>query len=153
LVRRLEPWHANAGKRLVKSPRVYVRDSGIAHTLLGLATLNDVLGHPVAGASWEGFVIETLIAAAPAGTVSAFYRTAEGAEIDLVLTLPGQRIWAIEIKRSMTPKVEKGFHIACGDLAPQRRFVVYPGREAFPLSADTQAIPLQELGRLLLGEA
>jgi predicted AAA+ superfamily ATPase len=153
LVRRLEPWHANAGKRLVKSPRVYVRDSGIAHTLLGLATLNDVLGHPVAGASWEGFVIETLIAAAPAGTVSAFYRTAAGAEIDLVLTLPGQRIWAIEIKRSMTPKVEKGFHIACGDLAPQRRFVVYPGREAFPLSADTQAIPLQELGRLLLGEA
>ncbi|MGV2184527.1 DUF4143 domain-containing protein [Rhizobium rhizogenes] len=79
LVRRLEPWHANVGKRLVKSPRVYVRDSGITHTLLGLTTQKDLLGHPVVGASWEGFVIETLIAAAPAGTESNFYRTSAGA--------------------------------------------------------------------------
>ncbi|MER9576188.1 ATP-binding protein [Mesorhizobium sp. M0189] len=95
LVRRLEPWHVNVGKRLVKSPRVYVRDSGITHALLGLATQEDVLGHPVAGASWEGFVIETLTAAAPAGTLSNFYRTTAGAEIDLLLTLPGQRLWAM----------------------------------------------------------
>jgi predicted AAA+ superfamily ATPase len=150
LVRRLEPWHANTGKRLVKSPRVYVRDSGLAHTLLGLATLEDVLGHPVAGASWEGFVIETLIAAAPEGSRANFYRTSAGAEIDLVLTLPGGRRWAIEIKRSLTPKVERGFHSACEDLAPEQRFVVYPGDEAYPLKDDIQVIGLPALGRRLL---
>lgn len=108
-VRRLEPWHSNAGKRLVKSPRVYVRDSGITHTLLGLATLEQVLGHPVAGASWEGFVIETLSAAAPYASHLSFYRTAAGAEIDLLITPPGARPSAIEIKRSLAPKVGKGF--------------------------------------------
>ncbi len=119
LVRRLEPWHANVGKRLVKSPRIYVRDSGITHTLLGLATLEDVLGHPVAGGSWEGFVMETLVAAAPEGTHSNFYRTSAGAEIDLLLTLPGRKPWAIEIKRSLAPKVERGFYLACEDLNPR----------------------------------
>ncbi|MEO9338739.1 DUF4143 domain-containing protein [Mesorhizobium sp. SB112] len=149
LVRRLEPWHANIGKRLVKSPLIYVRDSGIVHTLLGLTTQEDVLGHPVAGASWEGFVIETLIAAAPSGTQSNFYRTAAGAEIDLLLTLPERRPWAIEIKRSLSPKVEKGFHQACADLDPERRFVVYPGVESFPLKDDVEAISLPALGRKL----
>lgn len=153
LVRRLEPWHSNAGKRLVKSPRVYVRDSGITHALLGLPTLNDVLGHPVAGASWEGFVIETLMATAPAGTQSNFYRTAAGAEIDLLLTLPEQRLWAVEIKRSLAPKVEKGFHQACEDLKPERRIVVFPGSESFPLKHDVEVMPLQKLGRALLEEA
>ncbi|RWB51053.1 ATP-binding protein [Mesorhizobium sp.] len=153
LVRRLEPWHANIGKRLVKSPRVYVRDSGIAHALLGLATQEDVLGHPVAGASWEGFVIETLAAIAPAGTQSHFYRSAAGAEIDLLLTLPRQRLWAIEIKRSLTPKVERGFYQACEDLSPQRRIVVYPGSERFPLQHGVEAMPMQAVGRALLGEA
>lgn len=150
LVRRLEPWHANTGKRLVKSPRVYVRDSGLTHTLLGLATQEDVLGHPVAGASWEGFVIETLIAAAPEGTRANFYRTSAGAEIDLVLTLPGGKLWAIEIKRSLTPKLERGFHHACEDLAPEQRFVVYPGEEAYPLKDDILSTPVQVLGRKLL---
>lgn len=153
LVRRLEPWHANIGKRLVKSPRVYVRDSGITHALLGLATQEEVLGHPVAGASWEGFVIETLTATAPAGTQCNFYRTAAGAEIDLLLTLPGQRPWAIEIKRSLMPKVERGFYQACEDLAPQRRIVVFPGSEHFPLQHGVEAMPLQEVGRELLAEA
>lgn len=152
LVRRLEPWHANTGKRLVKSPRVYVRDSGLTHTLLGLATVEDVLAHPVAGASWEGFVIETLIAAAPEGSRANFYRTSAGAEIDLVLTLPGGRRWAIEIKRSLTPKVERGFHSACEDLAPEQRFVVYPGDEAYPIKDDIQVIALPALGRRLLDE-
>lgn len=150
LVRRLEPWHANIGKRLVKSPRIYVRDSGITHALLGLSTQEDLLGHPVAGASWEGFVIETLIAAAPTGTQSNFYRTAAGAEIDLLLTLPGARPWAIEIKRSLTPKLEKGFYMACEDLDPARRIVVYPGQDAFPLKNDVEALPLVLLGRTLL---
>lgn len=143
LVRRLEPWHANAGKRLVKSPRIYVRDSGLVHTLLGLATLEDVLGHPVAGASWEGFVIETMIAAAPDGTQANFYRTAAGAEIDLLLTLPGGGLWAIEIKRSLTPTVGRGFHQACADLKPERRVVIYPGSESYPLREGIEVTPLQ----------
>lgn len=153
LVRRLQPWHANVGKRLVKSPRVFVRDSGITHSLLGLTTQEDVLGHPVAGTSWEGFVIETLAATAPAGTQACFYRTAAGAEIDLLLALPHQRLWAIEIKRSLTPKVERGFHQACEDLAPERRILVFPGSERFPLPHGVEAMPLQDVGRELLGEA
>ncbi len=142
LVRRLEPWHGNGSKRLVKSPRVYVRDSGLVHNLLGLTTLDDILGHPVAGASWEGFVIETMIAAAPEGSTANFYRTAAGAEIDLLLTLPGGALWAIEIKRSLAPKVERGFYSACEDLKPQRKIVIYPGAEAFPLKEGVEAMPL-----------
>jgi predicted AAA+ superfamily ATPase len=150
LVRRLEPWHSNIGKRLVKSPRIYVRDSGITHTLLGLSTQEELLGHPVAGASWEGFVIETLIAAAPVGTLNNFYRTAAGAEIDLLLTPPGDRPWAIEIKRSMTPKVEKGFYLACEDIEPARRIVVYPGTEIFPLKESVSAMALKSAAQALL---
>ncbi len=153
LVRRLPPWHANTGKRLVKSPRVYVRDSGIVHTLLGLASHEDVLGHPVAGATWEGFVVETLIAAAPEGTSAHFYRTAAGAEIDLLLTLPRGALWAIEIKRSLVPKLERGFHEACADLVPSRRFVVYPGRESYPLDGDVEVAPLHAVGGALLRAA
>jgi len=153
LVRRLEPWHANVGKRLVRSPRIYVRDSGIAHTLLGLTNVDDVLGHPIAGASWEGFVIETLIAAAPEGTLANFYRTAAGAEIDLLLTLPGGDIWAIEIKRSLAPKVERGFHHACADLGPARRILVYPGTETWPLAEGIAVMPLQATGAALLALA
>ncbi|MBX9908914.1 MAG: ATP-binding protein [Beijerinckiaceae bacterium] len=149
LVRRLEPWHANVGKRLVKSPRISVRDSGVTHTLLGLETLDDVLGHPIAGASWEGFAIETIIAASPSGTQAHFYRTAAGAEIDLVLTLPGRRPWAIEIKRSLTPKVEKGFHHACEDIDPERRMIVYPGLEPYPFSSAIDVVPLAAMGEIL----
>lgn len=151
LVRRLEPWHANAGKRLVKSPRVYVRDSGLVHTLLGLTGEDDVLGHPVAGASWEGFVIESLIAASPEGSQASFYRTAAGAEIDLVLTLPGGEVWAIEIKRSLTPKVERGFHHACEDIKPVRRIVIYPGDDSYPLSGGIKVAPLQRIAETLAG--
>ncbi|MEK1886396.1 MAG: ATP-binding protein [Phyllobacterium sp.] len=149
LVRRLEPWHASLGKRLVKSPRIYVRDSGITHTLLGLSTEEQLLSHPVVGASWEGFVIETLIAAAPDGMQANFYRTAAGAEIDLLLTRPGGRPWAIEVKRSLTPKVEKGFYLACEDLRPERRIVVYPGQETYPLKDDIVAMSLATAGTLL----
>ena len=150
LVRRLEPWHSNAGKRLVKSPRVYVRDSGIVHALLGIATLDDLLAHPVAGASWEGMVIETAYAAMPDGTQANFYRSGGGAEVDLVLTLPGGERWAVEVKRSLSPKVERGFHSACEDLQPHRRIVVYPGAERFPLADGIEVLPLHEFGRDLL---
>jgi len=150
LVRRLEPWHSNSGKRLVKSPRVYVRDSGIVHTLLGLATREDVLGHPVAGASWEGFAIETLISAAPEGTQANFYRTSAGAEIDLLLTIPGHGLWAFEIKRNLSPKVERGFHHACTDLDPVRRIVIYPGEETYKLAENIEVCAIAEAGQWLL---
>ena len=149
LVRRLEPWHNNAGKRLVKSPRVYVRDSGIVHALLGIDSLEALLGHPVAGASWEGFVIESLIAAAPEATLAYFYRTSAGAEIDLLLTLPTGKRWAIEIKRSLTPKLERGFYNACDDIQPDRKLVIYPGSESYPHSADIEIASLPEVARQL----
>jgi predicted AAA+ superfamily ATPase len=142
LVRRLPPWHQNVSKRLVKTPRVYVRDSGILHSLLGLRTQDEILGHPIVGKSWEGFVIDALLAVIPDGTTAHFYRTSAGAEIDLLLHLPGNRLWAIEIKRGLAPKVEKGFHLACEDVRPSRRLVVYPGTEQFPLPSEVEAIPL-----------
>jgi predicted AAA+ superfamily ATPase len=149
LVRRLPAWHRNLGKRLVKSPKVYVRDSGIAHALLGVRNKEVLLGHPIVGQTWESFVTETLIMAAPDGTEANYYRTATGSEIDLVLTLPSGKLWAIEIKRSSAPTVERGFHIACADLKPEKRFVVYSGDERFPLNSDTVAIGLTQLEEIL----
>ena len=149
LVRRLPAWHRNVGKRLVKSPKVQVRDSGVTHALLGLTSKEQLLGHPVVGQSWESFVIETLLDVAPQGVEASFYRTSAGAEIDLVITLPGSDLWAIEIKRSSAPTLEKGFHLACADLRPKKRFVVYPGHERFPLDAETEAIGLRQLGQVL----
>tara|TARA_R110002072_G_scaffold211424_1_gene368952 strand:- start:5433 stop:6602 length:1170 start_codon:yes stop_codon:yes gene_type:complete len=151
LVRRLEPFHANVRKRLVKSPKIYVRDSGIVHALLGLDNQESVLGHPVAGGSWEGFVIENLIGAAPSRTLASFYKTSAGAEIDLVLELPGGELWAIEVKRSLAPKLEKGFHHAREDLKPGRSFIVYPGEDRFPKAADVEVIGLRELAAELAG--
>jgi len=141
LVRRLPPFHANAGKRLVKSPKVYVRDSGLVHALLGLRAFDELLGHPVSGASWEGFVLESLLCAAPASAAASFYRTAAGAEMDLVLELGGRAgRWAIEIKRGLAPKLSKGFHSAREDLAPTKTFVVYSGTERYPLADGVEAV-------------
>jgi len=145
LVRRLPAWHPNAGKRLVRSPKVAIRDAGLAHALLGLRSKDDVLGHPVAGQTWEGLVIETLIAVAPDGTEASFYRTSAGAEIDLVLVLPSRQVWAIEIKRSTAPKVEKGFHLGCADIRASKQFVVYSGTERFSIGQRTEAIGLVAL--------
>jgi uncharacterized protein len=149
LVRRLQPWHANVGKRLVKSPKVYVRDSGLVHALLSIGDLNTLLSHPVIGASWEGFVIENLMACAPRGTQAFFYRTSGGAEIDLLLNLPNGDLWAIEIKRSLSPKLERGFHEACEDLQPAQKWLVYPGTQRFLLKPDISAIALGQLCSLL----
>jgi uncharacterized protein len=151
LVRRLQPFHRNLGKRLVKSPKTYVRDSGVLHALLAVPTLDALRDHPIVGPSWEGFVIETLIDCAPEWTQAYYYRTAAGAEIDLLLELPGDRLWAIEIKRSLSPKVERGFHIACDDLQPERRLVVYAGVERVPLPQDIEAIGLAALAEELVG--
>jgi uncharacterized protein len=149
LVRRLPPFHANIGKRLVKSPKVYVRDSGIVHTLLGLDDREAVLGHPVAGGSWEGFVIENLLSAAPERTKASFYRTAAGAEIDLVLELPGGKLWAVEIKRGLAPKLDKGFHHAREDLKPERCFIVYSGEDRYPKGKGIEAISAREMAAVL----
>lgn len=142
LVRRLPPWTANIGKRLVKSPKIYLRDSGLLHSLLNLPTLNDVLGHPIAGASWEGFAMEAIIAAVPDGTKPYFYRSATGHEIDLVLELSASRRWAIEFKKSLSPTVEKGFHVACADIKAERRILVYPGQDSYPGTGGTEVMPL-----------
>ncbi len=149
LVRRLPPFHANIGKRLVKSPKVYVRDSGIVHTLLGLDDRDAVLGHPVAGGSWEGFVLENLLGVAPGRVQSSYYRTIAGAEIDLVLQMPGGALWAVEIKRGLAPRLDRGFHHAREDLEPDRSFVVYPGIERYPKGDGVEVIGLAELASLL----
>ncbi|MEO8902959.1 MAG: ATP-binding protein [Polyangiaceae bacterium] len=153
LVRRLPPLHGNTGKRLVKSPKVYVRDSGLLHALLGIEDYNELAGHPVVGTSWEGFVIENLLAAAPPRTQASFYRTSAGAEIDLVLELPGRARWAIEIKRGLSPRLEKGFHLACDDIEPKRRFVVYSGEDRYPVSAEIEAIGVREMAKLIIDAA
>ena len=153
LVRRLPPLHANVGKRLIKSTKTYVRDSGLIHTLLRLDTIDELLGHPIAGASWEGHVIETLIRAAPSRTDAHFYRTSAGAEIDLILDLPHDRRWAIEVKRGLAPKLTRGFHHAMEDLQPSRAFVVYSGEDRYPKGGNTEVIGLRELAGELQGLA
>jgi predicted AAA+ superfamily ATPase len=149
LVRRLTPYHANLGKRLVKAPKIYVRDSGVLHALLGIPSRAALLDHPIVGPGWEGFVVETLIDCAPAWASAYYYRTSGGAEIDLLLELPDGALWAIEIKHSLTPRVERGFHAACSDLRPGRRFVVYAGQERVPLAHDVEAIGLMDLAGML----
>jgi predicted AAA+ superfamily ATPase len=149
LVRRLRPYHRNPGKRLVKAPKVFIRDSGIVHALLGIADHNALSGHPVVGASWEGFVIENLLALAPERTLASFYRTAAGAEIDLVLEIPLHGLWAIEIKHGLSPRLDKGFHLACHDIQPSRRFVVYSGAERYPIHETVEVIGLPALAELL----
>jgi uncharacterized protein len=145
LVRRLPPRLANVGKRMVRSPKVYLRDSGLLHALLGIADKESLLGHPVIGGSWEGLVIENLIGVAGQDVEPSFYRTSGGAEIDLVLTWPDGREWAIEVKRTLAPKLERGTRSALADIRPERGFVVYPSSERYLLGDGVEAIGLAEL--------
>jgi len=150
LVRRLRPHNANIGKRLVKSPKVYVRDSGLAHALLGIDSHNALAGHPVVGSSWEGFVIENLMTAAPPRTAASFYRTAAGAEMDLVLELPGRHgLWAIEIKSGQAAEPRRGFHNARADLKPARTFIVHAGDDRYPIAKGVEAIGARAMAALL----
>ena len=144
LVRRLEPWHANVKKRLVKSPNFYIRDSGILHRLLGIDNLDVLISNPILGKSWEGFVTENILSVLPRRAESYFYRTAAGAEIDLLLKLPDGELWAIEIKSSMAPKIKKGFHMACSDVGATRKFVVYGGEDEFPIQHETTVLSLEK---------
>ena len=152
LVRRLKPWTFNIGKRLVRSPKIYVRDSGITHALLNIDTYNNLLGHPVVGGSWEGFIIENIMSVAPAGMQPFYYGTPGGAEIDLVLEFSGSEKWAVEIKRRSSPSITKGFHIACEDIKPERRYVVYSGKDRFSLGEGITAIPLFDLMQEILNK-
>jgi uncharacterized protein len=146
LVRRLCAYHTNSAKRIIKAPKIYVRDSGLTHALLGLEDFNGISGHPVAGDSWEGFVIENLIQAAPARTLTSYYRASGGAEIDLILEIPGRLApWAIEIKRGHNAKPEKGFYSACKDIDPERAFVVHSGNLRYPLNDIAEAIGLSDM--------
>lgn len=149
LIRTLRPWSGNVGKRLVKTPKVYIRDSGLTHALLNLTTMDDLLGHPVVGASWEGFVIENLLSCLPIGATPWFYRTAAGAEIDLVIERNRQNISAIEIKRSMAPALSKGFYVGCEDIGATQRFMVYPGKERFPVAKGVTALPVVDMMDIL----
>lgn len=153
LVRRLQSYHVNVGKRLVKSPKVYIRDSGLVHALLNLPDRNALLGHPVVGGSWEGFVIENLMSASPPRTVPGFYRTTGGAEVDLVLELPGGERWAIEIKRNTIGKPARGFYQACQDLQPAKRFVVHGGADRYSIGEGIEAIGVRAMAELLRGKS
>jgi uncharacterized protein len=139
MLRRLEPHFVNVGKRLVKSPKVYVRDSGILHALLNIATIDDLSAHPIVGRSWEGFVIEQIVGAAPPLAQFSFYRTAAGAEMDLVVTEGGRSV-GYEIKLSSAPKVGKGFWHACEDLGVERAYVVAPVSESYPLAENVEVV-------------
>ena len=145
LLRRLPAWHGNIGKRLVKSPKIYLRDSGLVHALLGVANKEQLLSHPTLGASWEGFCIENILSKIPQSVQASFYRNSYGAEIDLLLTWPSGDVWAIEIKRSLAPKLEKGFYAACEDVKPTHRLLVYAGTDTYPIGEGVQVMSLATL--------
>ena len=145
LVRRLHPWYGKVKKRLVKSPRFYIRDSGILHRLLGISNYDDLLSNPVLGKSWEGFVIDNILSVLPNHIESYFYRTAAGAEIDLVLKLSSSELWAIDIKHGLAPQVKSGFHQGAKDINATEKFVVYAGNDEFTIKNDTKVISLPGL--------
>lgn len=149
MVRQIQPWAGNSKKRLVKSPKIYLRDSGILHKLLNISDFESLLGHPILGASWEGFVVENIIVQLSSKWQYSYYRTASQTEIDLVLEGPNNQRWAIEVKRSVAPTVSKGFHTACDDIAATRKFVVYAGSERYPMAGNTEAIGLTEFLTML----
>jgi hypothetical protein len=150
LIRRLEPWHVNVKKRLIKSPRFYIRDSGIQHRLLGIDHYNSLLSNPVLGKSWEGFVIENIHSVLPRRAETYFYRTAAGAEIDLVVKMPSSEIWAIEIKHGIAPKLNKNFYQTCEDVQATRKYVVYGGDDLFPIANGVTVISLLKLMNVIL---
>lgn len=144
LVRRLQPYYTNIKKRLIKSPKTYIRDSGLLHALLGIQNQEILFSHPIVGASWEGFVIENCLNCAPPFTNGYFYRTSAGAEVDLILELPNKDLIAVEIKKGLSPKVEKGFFYVLEDIQPKKAFVIYGGSERYPLKESVEMIGLKD---------
>lgn len=150
LLRCLKPWHANVKKRLIKSPRVYIRDSGLMNRLLAVFDYNQLLSHPAIGAGWEGFVIENIISVLPKGTETYFYRSSAGAEIDLIVKLSSRDIWAIEIKRGLSPKVQRGFHQACEDVQAVKKYLIYSGEDKFPIKNNITVLNLPKMMKTLV---
>lgn len=148
VVRVLAPWHSNAKKRLVKSPKVFIRDAGLLHALLRIPAIEDLRSHPIAGSSWEGFVIEQVLGMVPGGWQAHYYRTSAGAEIDLLLHDRRGKPIAVEIKLSATPQVAKGYWTAMDDLSCKEGYVIYPGKERYPLAENVTALPLNNLDEI-----
>jgi uncharacterized protein len=144
LVRFLRPWSGNSKKRLIKSPKVYVRDSGLLHALTNITTLDDLISRSLCGLSWEGFAIEQILQKMTYGTQAFFYRSNAGSEIDLILELPNRKKIAIEIKRTLSPNLSKGFRLGCEEVNPEKRFFIIPRGDAYPLDEKTIAIGLAE---------
>jgi len=142
LIRRLEPWFVNIKKRLIKSPRFYIRDSGIHHRLLGIGNHDALLSNPVLGKSWEGFVIENIHSVLPRRAEAYYYRTAAGAEIDLIIKMPSSETWAVEIKYGLAPKLAKHFYQTCKDVDATKKYVIYGGDDEFPIPHDVTVISL-----------
>ena len=142
MLRQIQPWAGNSKKRLVKAPKIYVRDSGLAHRMLNIPDIETLLGHPAIGASWDSFVIENILRTISDKWQHSFYRTSAQAEVDLVLEGPNRQVWAVEIKRSSAPTVTKGFHFACEDIRATKKYLIYPGTERFPLANDIEAMGL-----------
>ena len=150
-MRTLRPWRFNIGKRVVASPKVYLRDSSVVHALLNIETREDLLGHPVTGASWEGCALEAIVAAAPERSTPWFYRTSAGAEIDLVLELSPGRLAAFEVKRSAPAGAPARFRNACDDIAAVHRFIVFPGPESYPLGGGLEALAANKIALTVSG--
>jgi uncharacterized protein len=140
MVRKLEPHFANVGKRLVKSPKIYVRDTGLLHALLGIPDQSYLMGHPSAGASWEGFCVEQICSQLPVGATVSYYRTAAGTELDLIVET-GQKKIAFEIKFSSAPKLTKGFWEGIEDVKADKAYVIAPIKEAWKLADNVEVIP------------
>lgn len=149
MVRQLQPWSGNTKKRLVKTPKIYIRDSGLLHNLLQIQNFDHLLGHPIIGASWEGFVVETILNTISSAWTPSYYRSSNQAEIDLVLEKGNQEVWAIEVKRSIAPTLSAGFHRASEDVGATKKWVVYSGKDRFPIKGETEVIGLIEFLSLI----
>ncbi len=145
LVKKIYPWFTNRKKSLRKSPRIYLTDSGICHTLLNITNKENLLSHPIAGPSWEGLVVHNILSSISSHCEVHYYRSYGGAEIDLLIRRGGDKPWAIEVKRSEAPSCSRGFNQACLDVEPERAYLVYPGRERFPTRYGVEAIGLREM--------
>ncbi|MYB33741.1 MAG: DUF4143 domain-containing protein, partial [Gammaproteobacteria bacterium] len=150
LVRRVQPWYSNVKKRLVKSSRYYVRDSGILHRLLGIGNYSELLTHTILGKSWEGFVVENIHSVLPRLAETYFYRTVAGAEIDLIIKMPNSEIWGIEIKYGLAPKLGKHLKQTFNDAGATHKYVVYGGSDEYPIGDDVRVISLPKLMEKLI---
>jgi uncharacterized protein len=149
MVRQVQPWSGNTKKRLVKTPKIYLRDSGLLHNLMNIHTFDHLLGHPVVGASWEGFVVENILNNISSSWTPSYYRSSNQAEIDLVLEKNNQEVWAIEVKRSIAPTLSVGFHSACEDIGATKKIVVYSGKDRFPMKGGVEVMGLAEFLKMV----